>query len=121
MKALLKTSPIDQLAINSIHDLQAASMRLEASLKMQEAELRIHLKRLPVEAVKAGVGNAVPSILNSKMAGIAFTAGTTLLGNYLLPKAAASTVGILGSTLKKAGIATIGEMAFKLLFRKKKK
>ena len=121
MKTIPTASPISPGTINTIHDLQNEARRLQDALKVQEAELRIHLKRLPREAMRAGVGNVVPSIINSKVAGIALTAGTALLGNYFLPKAAVSTAGILGGTLKKAGMATLGQMAVKWLFRKKKK
>lgn len=121
MKTLPKASPTKMVTINTIQDLQAEASRLGASLKVQEAELRTHLKRLPREAMKVGVGNMVPSIINSKVAGIALTAGTALLGNYFLPKAAVSTAGIFGGTLKKAGLATLGQMAIKWIFRKKKK
>ena len=121
MKTIPTASPVSSGAINTIEDLQHEARRLQAALKTQEAELRIHLKRLPREAMRAGVGNVVPSIINSKVAGIALTAGTALLGNYFLPKAAVSTAGILGGTLKKAGMATLGQMAVKWLFRKKKK
>lgn len=121
MKTLLKTSQTELKTIGNIHDLQAEAIRLNQSIKLQEEELRIHLKRLPREAMKVGMGNVVPSIINSKVAGLALTAGGALLGNYFLPKAAASTAGVLGSTLKNAGLAKLGEMAYKWIFSKKKK
>ncbi|ULQ52617.1 hypothetical protein [Flavihumibacter fluvii] len=121
MKTLPKTSLTELPAITNINDLQIEARRISESLKMQEMEIRSHLKRLPREAMKVGVGNVVPSIINSKVAGIALTAGTALLGNYLLPKAAISSASLLGGTLKKAGLATLGQMAMKWILKKKKK
>lgn len=120
MKMLLKTSPTDLKPITTIHDLQAEARRISAGVKTQELELRAHLKKLPREVMKAGVGNVIPAIVNSKMAGIALTAGTALLGNYFLPKTAASTAGIIGNMLKKAGIASLGKLALGWFTKKNK-
>jgi len=121
MKKLLQASPTKLTTITNIQELQAEARRVNAAVKLQEAELREHLKKLPKEAMKLGMGNVVPSIFNSKVAGIALTAGSALLGNYLMPKTAVGTVGILGDTLKKAGIASLGKMALNWITKKRKK
>ena len=115
------TSEPELSEINNIRDIQTETRNIKARIKQQEAELRVHFKLLPREALKMGIGNAVPAFMKSKAAGFALTAGSALVGNFLLPKAATKTASVLGSTLKKAGLAALGNMALKWIFKRKGK
>jgi hypothetical protein len=93
-------------SINNLKDVEMAARRLTASLKLQENNLRLHLKQLPREAVKTGIGSIVPAIVNNKLAAVAVTAGAAIVGKYFVPK---------------MGLLTLGEMAVKYFLNKKKK
>jgi hypothetical protein len=121
MKALTPSSQTKLSPIRNIGELQAEARRISDSLKVQETALRAHLKKLPKEAVKAGMGGAVPSFLNNKVAGLVLTVGSAALGNYLLPKAAVNVAGLLGGSSRKEGIAALADMAVKWFQNRKKK
>jgi hypothetical protein len=92
-------------SINNLTDVGLAAGRLNTSLKLQEDNLRLHLKQLPREAVKTGIGSIVPTIVNNKLAAVAVTAGAAIVGKYFVPK---------------MGLLTLGEMAVKYFLSKKK-
>ncbi|GAO44971.1 hypothetical protein [Flavihumibacter petaseus] len=107
--------------INSVHDLQAEEALLRARIRAQEDELKVHLRSLPKEAFKAGVGSVVQPILSNKAASVALTAGSALLGNFFVKKAATTVSHAAFSSIKKAGLLALGNVTLKWLFGKKKK
>lgn len=119
-KKILSTEK-DLSFINTVEDLQLEARRLRSKIRLQEDELREHLKTLPREAMKAGVGNIVQPLMNNKMAGLALTAGSALVGNFFVKKAAASATTAAFSSFKKAGVLALGKVALNWLFRPKKK
>jgi hypothetical protein len=120
MKTLKLNRKTDLSHIDNIDDLRKETSRLSIVVLEQENELKLLLKTLPKELVKSGVSNVVPSFLKGKMSGVALTAGTALLSNFFVKKGATGSMGILGSTLKKAGLVALGRLALKWLFNKKK-
>jgi hypothetical protein len=102
----MKMKQTESLSINNSTDVEMAARRLTASLKLQEDNLRLHLKQLPREAVKTGIGSVMPAIVNNKLAAVAVAAGAAIVGKYVVPK---------------MGLLTLGEIAVKYFLNKKKK
>lgn len=106
--------------IRTMGDLLAEARKLKKSVREQESELRTHLKQLPKEAVKAGMGTTVPKFLTNKVAGAVLGVGTAVLGNYLAPKATSAVLGGLLGGSKKEGLAGLAEMAINWFKNRKK-
>ncbi len=107
--------------ISNVGDLQAEAHRLRLLIREQEAELREHFRHLPKEAMKAGVGAVAAPVLKNKAASIAIAAGSALVGNFFVKKAAATASQAAFSSFKKAGALALGRLALNWLFRDKKK
>lgn len=106
--------------ISNMGELQAEAKKLKQSVRSQEGVLREHLKQLPKEAVKAGMGTTVPKFLTNKVAGAVLGVGTAVLGNYLAPKATSAVLGGLLGGSKKEGLAGLAEMAINWFKNRKK-
>lgn len=108
--------------INNVNDLLDEARQLRLKIRVQEDMLREHLKALPKETLKLGVGNVVQPLLKNKAAGLAVTAATAVAGNFIVRKAAANATRSLFSSLTKTGIVAAGDFLLrKLLTRKKKR
>ena len=95
---------------------------LRLKIKAQEDELREHLKALPKETLKMGVGNMVQPLMKNKAGALALTAATAVAGNFFVKKAAATATRSMFSSLTKTGLIAAGEFLLrKLLTRRKKK
>ncbi|MFT4022300.1 MAG: hypothetical protein QM664_00790 [Flavihumibacter sp.] len=107
--------------INSVDDLLDEARQLRIRIRMQEQELRDHLKALPKEAVKLGVGNVVQPLLKNKAAGLAVTAATALAGNFVIRKAAANASRSVFASLTKTGVMAVGQFLLRKFLAPKKK
>ncbi len=83
--------------INNLEDLQAEIKRVKAGLKNKQQDLELRWQRLPSEAIKATLGNAVPFFLNNAVA--SKTWGLVRNAGSLLFSATGKGQGDLKSTL----------------------
>lgn len=127
MNKLIQNTQSDLGDINNLQDLRAAEKVLRNRIKVQEYEIRQNLKSLPSEAVKAGAGAVMPSLLTGKTAALALSAGAAIAGGFLarrktsgLANVAAAATGVAGGW-KVAGVTALAQLAFKLLSNRKGK
>lgn len=127
MNKLIQNTQNNLGGINNLQDLKAAEKMLRNRIKVQEYEIRQNLKSLPSEAVKAGAGAVMPSLLTGKTAALALSAGAAIAGGFLarkktsrLASVAAAATGVAGGW-KVAGVTALAQLAFKLLSNRKNK
>ncbi|HPZ89138.1 MAG TPA: hypothetical protein PLQ32_13590 [Flavihumibacter sp.] len=101
--------------INNVDDLLLEARQLRLKIRTQENELREHLRALPKETVKLGLGNVVQPFLRNKAAGLALTAATALAGNFIVKKAAASATRSVFSSITRKGLLAAGQFLLKKL------
>jgi hypothetical protein len=103
--------------INTLADLKREITVTDARLKLHEDDLKVRLRRVPVEGLKSGVGKLLPFYLNNKVYDKTWQfvskAIGAITGKSNEKEAKTSKRGIFGIA-RQIGLFTIAKTAYKL-------
>jgi len=130
----IKASKPDLTHINSIADLRLEQKRVQMRIRIQEKQLKEHVKRLPGELVYTGIKTVVPTFLAGKLTNTALNGLRSGVNNLFdkgakekaEPSGIATVITSLLPTLfsgviKQIGVGAALRLAFGLLNRNKHK
>jgi hypothetical protein len=107
---------VDLSHISSLADLAKERQAVRARIRLREEELKSHFKQIPKEALKFGAAAIVPSVLQSKAASSAFSAGRNLFGALFAKKGEKGEA--IWSVLRQAGLYVAIKQALKIFAKK---